>query len=133
MNNEVKDSGTKRSSTLTPLVQWRIYKGDTITVADVKTLRDAVQFMHIPEVFFSEMESYAKRNVMHIPQKINGNNVITEKVCLRCFKAHLVTTATKMEISNLMIDFLAQQFHCDMGHNTFYTDRDDLVKIAYDL
>ncbi len=104
----------------------RIFQGEEIPLKSVKKFRQYGKILVVPDEFFDEIEAFAERNT--IPLKDSSYEDI-ETCCLRCFKAHVLKTAEKTDMPELLKEFFAQQFQCETGHHGYYIDNDKMKEI----
>ena len=75
----------------------------------------------IPDKLISELEDFVDRNL--IVSDKNGS------FCPRCLKAHATKKATELGLDANSLEFFGSLFKGDIGHNGYYLDSGELVKI----
>ena len=72
----------------------------------------------IPQSLLLEIKKFSKRN-----------NLVKQRCCLRCLKAHIIKRAIKINSAPKTINRLSDLFNCEIGHNGYYTDKGTLIKL----
>ena len=91
----------------------------------VKTEKDA-----FPDEFIREIKRYAKRNAFTLDYTIHNNHSNRIKVCCsQCVKAHALEKAKRMNLGKEAIKSIEEMFECEIGHNGYYLDREEVKKI----
>src|SRR3989339_567811 len=75
----------------------------------------------IPDKLISELEEFVNRNLL-----INDKK---GSFCPRCLKAHASNKANELGLDPNSLEFFGTLFIGDLGHNGYYLDEGDLVKI----
>ena len=83
----------------------------------------------IPDDLIAELESYAERNPLHKLVKNAQSKKEIMGCCPRCLKAHMLKTAENLGISQEGRQFLSLFMQGEAGHNGYYLDADELIKI----
>jgi len=84
--------------------------------------------MLIPDTLISEMESFASRNII-IEEKNQQTADYMQACCPSCLKAHAVSSAKKIGLNNKAISALQNSLKGNLGHNGYYLDGEELVKL----
>ena len=75
----------------------------------------------IPDKLISELENFIDRNLL-----INDKK---GSFCPRCLKAYASNKANELGLDSNSVKFLGTLFKGDIGHNGYYLDEGDLIKI----
>ncbi len=81
-----------------------------------------------PDVLINEMEEYAQRNELLDSNVYIQDNSI-HKCCPSCLKAHTLAKARELEVEEDTITYLTKFLKGEIGHNGYYLDEDELIKI----
>jgi hypothetical protein len=117
-----KQLQSERHYTLLPSAKWKIFHGESIQLEEAVQLRRCQEVIPLPKIFFEELESYSKRNVIWIPHAIHGKPSMHGRVCLQCLKAFALNKARELHFSAFVSDFIAQRFDCERGHAGYFLD-----------
>lgn len=74
-----------------------------------------------------EMQSFITRNTI---VKVDNSTSRHRVCCKRCLKAHLVMSLRKVGLDNESVRNIADKIKGSVGHNGYYTDGEDLIKIC---
>jgi hypothetical protein len=107
-----------RSELVTPLGVALIHK-------KINLLKKGSLF---PDELINEMEEYAQRNeILDSNIYIQDNSI--HKCCPNCLKAHTLAKARELGVQEATINNLARFLKGETGHNGYYLDQDELIKI----
>lgn len=84
----------------------------------------------LPDNLIGEMESFTERNSL-VNMKVSKQNGKAElnHCCPRCLKAHALKTGKEIGLDNISLFFISRLFNCKSGHDGYYLDENNLVKI----
>ena len=82
----------------------------------------------IPEDLISEIQKFIDRNMLLNDIK-PGIKLDSKPVCPRCVKAHVLVKAREMCLDEKTISFLLSKIEGEIGHDGYYLDKGNLVKI----
>ncbi|MBX4196021.1 hypothetical protein KW805_00330 [Candidatus Pacearchaeota archaeon] len=79
----------------------------------------------LPSALLEEMKEFMERNTLAVSRQAGKKKI---HCCTRCLKAHALKTAKEMNFLYLekLIDRIIE---AEAGHNGYYMDEDDLIKI----
>ncbi|MEK6849957.1 MAG: hypothetical protein AABX85_00085 [Nanoarchaeota archaeon] len=83
----------------------------------------------IPDDLIAELESFIKRNSLNRLVLKEDCAAKIHECCPRCLKAHMIKKAEEMGISYEGKEFLVSFMKGEVGHNSYYLDKDKLIKI----
>lgn len=95
----------------------RIYIGQAISIHEIRDIFWN-NFKEKSSILFGEMYQFGKRNS------------IMGQVCMRCFKAHLLESAKRLEFSEESLNILSKRIKCEIGHNNYYLDNEELKSVS---
>jgi hypothetical protein len=75
----------------------------------------------IPDKLISDLENFVERNLIVGDKK--------GSFCPRCLKAHASKKAAELGLDKDSVNFLGKIFKCEEGHNGYYLDSGEVVKI----
>ena len=76
----------------------------------------------IPDSFIAEIERFTLRNSI-----VENKSALIP--CPRCLKAHAIKTAEEMKLDEYSLKFIFNLFKGETGHDGYYLDSENLVKI----
>ncbi|MEK6910675.1 MAG: hypothetical protein AABW82_02775 [Nanoarchaeota archaeon] len=82
-----------------------------------------------PDTLISEMENYAERNIL-IDDSVMNEASPMHKCCPNCLKAHTLVKASELGVEEETIESLSSSFKGEIGHNGYYLDEDELIKLS---
>ena len=84
----------------------------------------------LPKEIVVEMEKFVERNSLAVVGACLIDNTSLHKCCRECLKAHTLLKAHEMCLGQEKMELLDEAFaECGIGHDGFYVDNGELVKI----
>lgn len=84
----------------------------------------------LPDNLIAEMESFTERNsLINIEAQAQMGKAELNHCCPRCLKAHALKVGRDLGLDNVSLSFISGLFDCELGHEGYYLDGDNLIKI----
>ena len=83
----------------------------------------------ISEALSNEAESFKERNSLAIIGSSLKDKKPIHRCCPQCLKAHLLKTAEEMNSGRAIREVITKMHSCETGHNGYYMDDGELIKI----
>tara|TARA_Y100000310_G_scaffold345811_1_gene470327 strand:+ start:11284 stop:11598 length:315 start_codon:yes stop_codon:yes gene_type:complete len=81
----------------------------------------------IPEFLLTEIQAFKARNSLAKSYSIQ-NKEITDVCCSQCLKAFVLNQAKSQDLNKKTIKSIEKQFDCEIGHDGYYIDNEELIK-----
>lgn len=95
----------------------------------IHTKMNLLKAGHIfPDNLINEIEDYAERNKI-VDDVIMNQASPLHKCCPNCLKAHTLVKARELGVDQETIEILSSSFKGNIGHNGYYLDEEELIKL----
>ncbi|MBX4196491.1 hypothetical protein KW805_02805 [Candidatus Pacearchaeota archaeon] len=79
----------------------------------------------LPKEYLRKLREFVRRNAISSPLSVHGDTA----VCEQCLKAYAITLSREMRLGERAVDYVIALFPGKTGHDGYYLDHEDLVKI----
>jgi hypothetical protein len=81
------------------------------------------------EKYMQELEAFIRRNSIEVFTYKKNKKHHTYQICERCFKAHAIRLAIKMQLGELTLNSIINSLKSKCGHEGYYLDNEKLRRI----
>jgi hypothetical protein len=82
----------------------------------------------LPDLLIEELEAFTHRNAL-AKEYDSKNHKDVHVCCQQCLKAHALKKARELNLHPKLVVFLEKIFEGEIGHNSYYTDSENLIKL----
>ena len=89
-----------------------------------KKAQGLLEGVFVSDALISEIDSFASRN-----NTANSENGELHTACPSCLKAHAIAKARELGLDQLSIEYIDKILEGEIGHQGYYLDEDNLIKL----